>query len=84
MFLSQYVHTLPFALSQLTLAHAGDPGALQLVAMPLQYSMPFVAKAILGIGSLWPDAQMEMSEDVLSILDRWLVLAEQGVKGVGR
>ncbi|MDN7176985.1 hypothetical protein M0D69_02910 [Caballeronia sp. SEWSISQ10-4 2] len=83
-FLSQYVHTLPFALSQLTLTHAGDSGALQVVAMPLQYSMLFIAKTIVGIGSLWPHAQVQISADLLTILDRWLVLAEQGVKGVGR
>jgi hypothetical protein len=40
--LSQYVHTLPFALSQLRLTHAG---ALQIMSLPLQYSMPFMAKA---------------------------------------
>jgi len=84
MFLSQYVHTLPFALSQLALSHAGDPGALQLVAMPLQYSMSFLAKTIVGIGSLWPDAQLEMSADLQRVLDVWLVLAEQGVKGAGQ
>ncbi|PRF66960.1 hypothetical protein C6Q09_20725 [Burkholderia multivorans] len=54
-FLSQYVHTLPFALSQLTLAHAGDPEALQVISMALRYSMPFIAKAATGIGELWPD-----------------------------
>ena len=83
MFLSQYVHTLPFALSQLSLTHAGDPGALQLIAMPLQYSMPFMAKAIAGIELLWPDARHEMPEDVRNIADTWDLLAEQGVKGVG-
>lgn len=84
MFLSQYVHTLPFALSQLTLSHAGDPGALQVVAMPLQYSMPFLAKAIVGIGTLWPDAQVEMSADLQRKLDLWLFLSEQGVRGAGK
>ncbi|MEX4004190.1 hypothetical protein AB4Y38_35505 [Paraburkholderia sp. EG285A] len=83
MFLSQYVHTLPFALSQLSLTHAGDSGALQLVSMPLQYSMPFMAKAIAGIETLWPDMRLEMPEDVRNLADTWDLLAEQGVKGVG-
>ncbi|MFM0047356.1 hypothetical protein [Paraburkholderia sediminicola] len=82
MLLSQYVHTTPFALSQLELAHAGDPGALQLLALPLQHSMPFLAKAIVGIGSLWPDAKVEMSEGVRESVDFWLLLAEHGIKGL--
>lgn len=49
MYLSQYVHTLPLALSQLMLTHAGDRGALQLVAMPLQYFMALIAKASMGV-----------------------------------
>lgn len=84
MFLSQYVHTLPFALNQLTLTHAGDSGALQIVAMPLQYSMPFIAKAIIGIGSLWPEAQVEMPDALRNKVELWILLAEQGVKGVGQ
>jgi hypothetical protein len=84
MFLSQYVHTLPFALSQLALSHAGDPGALQVVAMPLQYSMSFLAKTMVAIGSLRPDAQVEMDADLQRILDSSRVLAEQRVKGAGK
>ncbi len=84
MYLSQYVHTFPFALSHLTLTHAGDPGALQLISMPLQYSMSFLAKAIVGIGSLWPDTQLKMSGDLRIAVDAWLLLAGQGVKDIGR
>ena len=84
MYLSQYVHTLPFALSHLTLTHAGDPGALQLVAMPLQYSMTFLAKTIVGIAALWPDTELNMSVDLRRAVDSWLVLAERGVKDIER
>jgi hypothetical protein len=83
MYLSQYVHTLPLALSQLMLTHAGDPGALQLVAMPLQYSMAFIAKASVGIVSLWPDVRIEMAEQCENVVNLWLSLAEKGVKGLG-
>ena len=84
MYLSQYVHTLPFALSHLVLTHAGDAGALQLVAMPLQYSMSFLSKTIVGIGSLWPDTQLEMSGELQRAIGSWCLLAEQGVKHIDR
>ena len=83
MFLSQYVHTTPFALSQLELSHAGDPDALQLVAMPLQYSMSFLAKTIVGVESLWPETRLPKSARLRRILGLWLVVAEKGVRGVG-
>ena len=83
MYLSQYVHTLPLALSQLMLTHAGDPGALQLVAMPLQYSMAFMAKASVGIESLWPDVRIQMTEEDEHVVNLWISLAEKGVKGLG-
>lgn len=82
MFLSQYVHTLPFALSQLTLAHAGDPEALQTISMTLKYSLPFIAKAVAGIGELWPDVKIEPTEDQRLAMDVWSGLAENGVKGL--
>lgn len=82
MFLSQYVHTLPFALSQLTLAHAGDPEALHMISMALQYSMPFIAKAAIGVGQLWTDVKIESTEDQRLAMDLWSGLAEKGVKGL--
>lgn len=83
MYLSQYVHTFPLALSQLMLTHAGDPGALQLVTMPLQYSMAFTAKATVGMRALWPDVQVNVTEEVQDVVDLWCSLAEKGVKGFG-
>lgn len=83
MFLSQYVHTLPFSLSQLTLAHAGDPGALQIIAMPLQYAMAFIALAISGMRELWPDVEIHTTQEIQLILDNWSELAAKGVKGLG-
>lgn len=82
--LSQYVHTLPFALSQLRLTHAGDPGALQIMSLPLQYSMPFMAKAIEGMGQLWPALRIKLPEDTQRKMDLWILLAADGVKGAGK
>ncbi|MBC8720273.1 hypothetical protein F6X37_01210 [Paraburkholderia sp. 31.1] len=82
--LSQYVHTLPFALSQLRLTHAGDPGALRIMALPLQYSMAFMAKAIEGMGQLWPALRIKLPEDTQRKIDLWILLAADGVKGAGK
>jgi len=82
--LSQYVHTLPFALSQLRLTHAGDPGALQIMSLPLQYCMPFIAKATEGMGQLWPALRTKMPEDTQRKIDLWILLAADGVKGAGK
>lgn len=80
MWLSQYVHTFPLSLHQLMHFRAGEPEALYLSSMPLQYSMPFVAKAIEGMVKIWPVGQVEPSEEVERILRLWLVIAENGVR----
>ncbi|MFM0052796.1 hypothetical protein [Caballeronia grimmiae] len=81
--LSQYVHTLPFALSQLRLTQARDPGALQIMSLPLQFSMPFMAKAIEGMGKLWPALRIKLPEDTQRTIDVWILLAAHRVKGAG-
>ncbi|MBU9132376.1 hypothetical protein KTD17_05110 [Burkholderia multivorans] len=81
-FLSQYVHTHPLALNQLALTHAGDPGALHLIALAVQYATAFLAKAIEGIGSLWPDVRVDMSGDLERDYVVWLRLVQKGVKGI--
>jgi hypothetical protein len=80
MWLSQYVHTFPMSLHQLMQFRAGEPDALHVSAMPLQYSMPFLAKAIEGMVEIWPDGDIEPSEEVERILRPWLVVAKSGVR----
>jgi hypothetical protein len=79
MFLSQYVHTYPLSLHQLMHFRAGEPGALHLSSMPLQYSMPFLAKAIEGMVGIFPEGKVEPSGEVSRVLRSWLVIAENGV-----
>ncbi|WP_322089451.1 hypothetical protein [Burkholderia sp. BCC1999] len=50
--------------------------------MPLQYSMSFLAKTIVGIEALWPDTRLEMSSDLKDAMDGWLLLAERGVMDI--
>lgn len=83
MWLSQYVHTFPFSLSQLMDFRAGQPAALHLSSMPLQYSMAFLAKAIEGMVRIWPEGDVETSEEVGRMLRSWIVFAENGMRYAG-
>lgn len=83
MFLSQYVHTFPMSLLQLMQFRAGDPDALGVSSMPLQHCMPFIAKAIAGVGQVWPDGYVERSESFHILLAKWLAIAEGGVGNGG-
>jgi hypothetical protein len=83
MWLSQYVHTFPLSLHQLMHFRAGEPNALHVSSMPLQYSMPFLAKAIEGMVEIWPEGDVEPSEEVERILRSWLVIAENWVRYAG-
>lgn len=78
MFLSQYVHTFPMSLQQLTAFQAGEPDALALMSMPLQYALPFLAKAIDGAERIWPAGAIPKIEQK-SALDTWLAIARDGV-----
>jgi hypothetical protein len=83
MFLSQYVHTFPFSLHQLMEFRAGEPEALRLSSIPLQYSMAFLAKAIQGMIHIWPEGHVEPPDGVRDLLARWLFIAERGVENAG-
>lgn len=83
MFLSQYVHTFPFSLHQLMEFRAGEPEALRLSSIPLQYSMSFIAKSIMGMIHIWPEGDVPATEEVGQLLYRWLVIAEKGPQNAG-
>lgn len=83
MWLSQYVHTFPLSLHQLMHFRAGESDALHVSSMPLQYSMAFLAKAIEGMVEIWPEGEVEPSEEIERILRSWLVIAENGVRSAG-
>lgn len=79
MYLSQHVHTFPMSLSQFMAFRPGDPDSLGVASMPLQYCMPFLAKAIVAAGEIWSDQIVERSESVSTLLRNWIVVAERGV-----
>jgi hypothetical protein len=78
MFLSQYVHTLPMALSQLKQARSRDSGSLELLATSLTDASLFLAKAIDGMASIWLDVGEAISGDFRAELDKWLDIAKHG------
>lgn len=83
MFLSQYVHSLPLSLHQLMHLRAGEPEAIQLSSMPLQYAMPFIAKAIATMTTIWPNCEPTRSEQLHLLLQLWLAIAANGVAQFG-
>lgn len=83
MFLSQYVHTFPMSVRQLMQFKAGEEDALGVSSMPLQYCMPFLAKAVSGAVQIWPDGHVETSESFSNLLSNWLAIAERGVGNAG-
>jgi hypothetical protein len=79
MWLSQYVHTFPMALHQLFDFKAGTPDALRLSSMPIQYSSGFMAKAIVGMASVFPGANINVTADDAFLFSKWCDIVEQGV-----
>ena len=83
MFLSQYVHTLPMAVNQLSEFRAGDPEATRLMSLPMQYSMAFLAKSIEGMETVFAPARVTPTPEVARSLELWRSLARSGVRRVG-
>ena len=82
MFLSQYVHTYPISVHQLMYFRAGEPDALHLASMPLQYVLPFIAKAIDGMEKIWPTCAVPSDREAPSYRT-WLKIATEGVRVAG-
>lgn len=80
MHLSQYVHTLPFAVHQLFAFKAGTPEALQLMSLPMQYALPFLSRAVQGIKSMFRLVAPEPSSIVHDSIAVWSGLLETGVR----
>jgi hypothetical protein len=82
MFLSQYVHTYPISVHQLMNFRAGEPEALHLASMPLQYVLPFISKAIDGMERIWPTCAVAPDLEAPSYRT-WLNIATEGVRVAG-
>ena len=78
--LSQYVHTLPFAIHQLFNFKASSPEALHLMSLPIQYAVAFLSRAVEGMRLLFPEATSRSAPSVEQSIAVWSGVVERGVK----
>jgi len=78
--LSQHVHTLPYCIHQFFHFRAGSKEALHLMAMPIQFTLPFLARTIEGILLLFPGKCESPSKDVQNSIELWSHILESGLK----
>jgi hypothetical protein len=79
MWLSQYVHTFPIALHQLSEFRAGTGEALHISSMPIQYTLGFLARAITKMAETFPEANIEVTTADENLFSTWCSLVERGV-----
>lgn len=79
MMLSQYVHTLPMSVHQLMDFKAGEPEALHMSSLPIQFSLGFFARAISRMVDVFPHGDQEITEPQLLAFGRWRSVVENGV-----
>lgn len=71
-FLSSYVHTYPFSVSQLAQLRAGNSESLRLISMTLQYCLTFLCVAVRDFRALCPDVAGIVGQDVDEIIKVWV------------
>jgi hypothetical protein len=79
MWLSQYVHTYPMSIHQLSEFRAGTADALHISSMPVQYTLGFLAISITKMAETFSQAKMELSDANAALFSRWCTVVEDGV-----
>ena len=79
MWLSQYVHTFPMSLHQLNEFRAGTDEAVRLSALPIQYALGFLAKAITKMAGKFHEANVEPATRDNDLFSMWCSVVENGV-----
>jgi len=80
--LSSFVHSMPFSLSQLMQFRADDKASLSLLKGLVDQCVGFLAAAIRQIDSVFPEIDVEISEELTSIVAKWkLMLAVFSARG---
>ena len=82
MFLSQYVHTLPFSIDKLTRFRAGEAESLRQMFQPIEYATGFLAKGIQGMNAVFGEIVPQPSESTRDVLEKWLGIVGRGVCNV--
>ena len=80
--LSQHVHTLPFSVHQLLQFQAGTPDALRLIAQPLAFTLPFLARTIQAMDQLVPMRIPKPPSRTARTMAVWRELAQRGMKDI--
>jgi len=80
MFLSSYVHTHPIAVHQLLEFRAGDCFSLNLLSLPVRYSVVFIAKVIEGMRYIFDSRLPQANEITNRAILIWCGIAADGVK----
>ncbi|MCE4552971.1 hypothetical protein [Pelomonas cellulosilytica] len=74
--LSQYVHTLPFAVERLFQLPPASPEAVRLMAMPLQAALPLLVRVTQATVRLVPGSTPEPPSRTARTMAAWRALAE--------
>ena len=80
MHLSQFVHSHPFALHQLSNFQGGSAEALDLMSLPIQYTMAFLSRAIKEWRSLFRDRSLAPSDAVACKIELWNSWVSNGTR----
>ena len=78
--LSQYVHTLPFALHQLFSFRAGSEDVLPLMSLPLEYVLPFLGRVTNEMRALLPVHTPDAPSRTARTMVIWEAIYQRGVK----
>lgn len=79
--LSQYVHAHPFSVRQLFAFKAGTLDSLRQMALPMQYSIPFLARITEDVRRLFPGITPDPPSRTAKSMALWRALSTTGVKG---
>ncbi len=83
MHLSQFVHTLPFAVHQLLHFRAGEPDTFILMSLPMQYASGFLAKSIRGMRTIFPGMTSNPSQETEAELELHASMLASSIKNAG-
>lgn len=78
--LSQYVHTLPFALHQLFSFRAGSEDTLPLMSLPLEHVLPFLGRITYEMRILFPIRTPDAPARTAKTMAIWKTIYQRGVK----
>ena len=79
--LSQYVHTYPFSVRQLFAFKAGELDSLRLMALPVQFTIPFITRIAEGIRQQFPGQTPEPPSRTAQAMLLWRSISTTGIKG---